>query len=542
MASIKQSHKTVAIIAIALLAVVGAAAIMYATTRGPGVGGDATIYLTSAQNFHDGRGLGLIEPDGTFRPIPYTPPLYPLILSLFAWPGVSLLMVARLLDAILFAGTICVVGYAFLRFTRSVGLSILAAFLMLVSPVLVRVFSWAMSEPLFLFTGFLGLFLAVEFTENSQRKLLVGAALASGASFLARYIGVGFVGAAGLVVLLLSRQRWARRVIDTAIFGAISLAPMLVWIVWDFLLTSTVGSRSLEPGSSLFQRLASAFTSLRDVAMNWLIPDSWIDTPPYPHILNNLVLLGAILALAVLVVVVVWRMRRAPHLGSWLDDREVRLTLALALLIAVYLVVTLGVYVTTYPPITLDNRMLVPVHIATLLGVLSLAGLLLRVESRRRWLQALVWLALLVVAGNYLWRGPRIVQQTHLDGLGYIADVWQKSPTMQAVRALPGDVPIITNEATAVMFLAGRPAFALPETGSGVKSAAFTAFGVEEKNRAELSFRRSGGALVLFNSVNDQLAAIYGNQAISRLAALTNGLYLDYSGSDGAIYFFQKPY
>ena len=64
-----------------LASLLGMALVIYATTFGPGVGGDATIYLTSAQNLLAGKGLGWTEADGSFRLLPYTPPFYPLVLS-----------------------------------------------------------------------------------------------------------------------------------------------------------------------------------------------------------------------------------------------------------------------------------------------------------------------------------------------------------------------------------------------------------------------------------------------------------------------------
>ena len=53
-----------------------------------GIGGDAVIYLESARNFAAGRGIGLIQPDGTFRLIPYFPPFYPIVLAGFESMGV----------------------------------------------------------------------------------------------------------------------------------------------------------------------------------------------------------------------------------------------------------------------------------------------------------------------------------------------------------------------------------------------------------------------------------------------------------------------
>ncbi|MHC1783402.1 MAG: hypothetical protein AB9891_11735 [Anaerolineaceae bacterium] len=66
-----------------LAAIIGTFLIVLSTTKGPGIGGDSTIYITSARNFASGKGLGLIEMDGSFRLLPYSAPLFPIILSQF---------------------------------------------------------------------------------------------------------------------------------------------------------------------------------------------------------------------------------------------------------------------------------------------------------------------------------------------------------------------------------------------------------------------------------------------------------------------------
>jgi hypothetical protein len=519
-----------------VLSLLGVGLILYATTRGPGVGGDATVYLASAKNLLAGQGLGLIEPDGGFRLIPYTPPLYPLMLALLGAPGFDMLQVARWFSALLFGATIFLVGYSSMRFTRSAALSLIVAVTLLVSPVLLRVYSWAMSEPLFLFTGFLGLFLALEYVHTPRRGLLVGSAIACGMSFLARYIGAGFLGAAGLIVLLLGCQRWVRRLVDTAIYAVIGLAPMGVWVVVDFLQTSTVASRSLESSSTYLGNLRSAVPYLLKVAVSWLVPDSWIDAPPYPRGVNTLVLLGGIAAVVLLVGVVLLRLRTAPPLGRWLDDRQLLFPVGMAILALVYMVVTLAVYVLTYPSISLDNRMLVPVHLAVILLVASLVAVLTSKQAGSRWIAIVALLALIIFAGSYLWRGPRIILQTHTDGLGYIADVWQNSPTIQAVRGVPEGTPVITNETAAVLFLTGRSAYTLQEAYATEPLQMSELYGSDPTDKAQQAFLK-GGALVIFDTIRGQISGLYGDETQARLDGMTNGLRQAFRGDDGAVYY-----
>jgi len=529
-------------ILLALVAIAGVAQALYTTARGPGVGGDATIYIASARNLLSGQGLGLVEPDGGFRPLPYTPPLFPLLLAGIGLFGPDLVQAARWLNALLFGGTIFLAGYFISRFTRSGALGLVSAALVLCSPILVRVYAWAMSEPVFLFLGFLGLFLSLLYAGAPSRGMLAAAALACGLAFLARYIGAAFLGAAGLVVLAFSGLGWGRRMKDALLFAGIGLAPMGAWLVWDYTQTRTVASRSLASGPGLADRLGAALAPLREVGISWLVPDSWIDAPPYPRVLNTLILAAAAAGLVLLVLVVAWRLRGGGRLKSpaWLQREDVRLALGLGLLILVYLAVTLVVYLTTYPPITLDNRMFVPVHIAVLLLVVTLGGLLFRLEPGRRWVQAGVWVVLLGLAGSYAWRGSRIALYTHGGGLGYMMDSWQESETIQAVRRLPAATPVITNETTAVLFLTGRTAYTVQEIYRAEPASAYAPFGADPSDRAQQVFIESGGALVLFDTITDQLSSIYGETTQERLQAFTRGLDPAWSGTDGTIYYYRE--
>jgi hypothetical protein len=523
---------------LALLGLVGAAVILYATAHGAGIGGDATIYLSAARNLLAGKGLGLVEPQGGFRVLPYSAPLYPLLLAGLGGLGIDLAEAARWIDALLYGATIFLVGAAVMRFTRDRILAFFSAALILLSPVLVvRVFAWAMSEPVFLFAGFLGLFLAIDYVGQARRGMLIGAALACGISFLARYIGVGFVAAAALVLLLLDRRAWRAKIMATAGFLAVSLLPMAVWVVYDFTQTHTVASRSIQTGVGLGARALSALAPLKQAVLFWLVPDAWVATPPYPHIFNSLLLAGVMLAAAALLVAVS-RRRRVTRPADL--DGSARLALGLGTLVGVYLAVTLVVYISTYPPITLDNRMISPIYVAALLLVVVLAGMLLRVEAARRWLQVGIWVVLLGFAATYLYRTPRIVQETHRSGLGYLADGSRHSATLKALQALPPGTQVITNEVTLVLYYTGQPAYALISGALVDPHSGFTAYGSDPTDPGQAAFR-SGGALVLFSSINDTLTGIYGAQAPARLAALTQGLYQAYSGPDGAIYYYRAP-
>src|SRR5512142_2250120 len=170
-----------------LSALVGMGMVAYATRYGPGVGGDATIYLTSAQNLLAGKGLGWTEADGSFRLLPYTPPFYPLVLS-----GAGLLVKdmaagARWLNVLMFGATIALAGWFFYRYTGRAVLAGILSGVLATSPGILGIQVWAMSESLFLLLGLAGLLLMLEHLDRPKRGLLAASAVLCGLAFLTRY-------------------------------------------------------------------------------------------------------------------------------------------------------------------------------------------------------------------------------------------------------------------------------------------------------------------------------------------------------------------
>ena len=134
--------------AIITAAAIGIYMLAVSMRLGPGVGGDAVIYITSAKNLLAGNGLGLVNPAGDFRLLPYFPPFYPLFLAFFGLLGFSIAKIAGILDIVLFALTIILIGLWIKRTTKNIVASFLGSLLLACSPILIPAYSWAMSEPL----------------------------------------------------------------------------------------------------------------------------------------------------------------------------------------------------------------------------------------------------------------------------------------------------------------------------------------------------------------------------------------------------------
>ncbi len=523
------------------LALAGVGALWISTFHGAGIGGDATIYITSARNLLAGKGLGLIQADGSFRLLPYFPPFFSLALAVPGALGIDLSSAARWLNILLFAGTIWLVGGVTYRATRSVVFALLAAGLMLVSPVLIPVYSWAMSEPLAIFLSLSGLALLLPYLRTGHpRGLLALAALVMGLSILTRYAQVAFLAAGGLAILLLAQGSWRKRMLDTLLYGALGIVPAAVWVIYDLAATATVSSRSVESAGGMAQRIANLWPSLQDVFLFWFVPDSWISAPPYPAIANRLLLPLALLALAAGFVVVLLRNRSRENPAR---SDAANLALLLAFSAVAYLLVIGLVYITTYPPITIASRMLSPVHAALVWLAALLVGLAASGWSKARWLSGALALGLVVVFGWYGWRSARIVQQNYELGLGYNAVAWQESETIQWVRDLPENAVLVTNEEMAVLYLTGRASYPFAEVFSERGLEQFTTYGQGDlrDDPSQQLFADGQAGLTLFDTLEEQFQGLYGEQTAARIARLTEGLKVVFQGADGAVYAKPSP-
>lgn len=539
---------------ISLSAFAGMALVFYATTSGPGVGGDATIYLVSARNFLAGKGLGWIEADGSFRLLPYTPPFYPLVLGFLGLVG-NMVSGARLVNILLFGGLAALLGLTFIRYTGNGWLGVILSGLVALSPVLLGVHVWAMSEPLFLFLGFSGLIVLFAYLESGRRRILFTSALLCGLAFLTRYMGLAYIAAGGLALLFLGREEESRvkskvggrELTDAVLFGIVSLLPIIVWFIVDFSITGTVGSRSGQPASAYWQRFLEMGPALMKIYLFWLIPDSVSNRlPAFAQLLMWLV---PVLLLGILAFLAIGRIRQGQGQVSVHGSASIfsvtrpalRMLLMFLLFLIVYMVVLAVAQVFTYPPITLASRMLSPAHLAVLVCLPAL--LLLAAQTlfpRSSLAVVLISIGLLGLLGTYGLRSIMIARDYHGSGIGYNSSAWRNSPTIVALQSIPPDIPLISNEVTAIMFLGGRSAYTLQEIYQDLPVEPYTVYGSGEDESQKI-FREQNGALVLFKTNLRDDFAMYGDRVEERLARLTAGLYLYYESEDGAIYFSRQP-
>jgi 4-amino-4-deoxy-L-arabinose transferase-like glycosyltransferase len=518
---------------ITLIALMGCCMILYSTVWGPWVYSDSTEYIVSARNFIQGHGLGLYGASGAFHPLSLHPPLYSLVLSFFGLFGADLVTTARWINIILFGLTILLLGAAIYAYTKSSWLAIIASLLFLCLPVVVDVFSGAMSEPLFLFTGLAGLCLILLFIKNNRMVLLIIAGIASGLAMLTRYSGLAFVITGTGILLIFSRKSWKKRIVDVVAYGLLCSLPTIGWLIW--LRTQSLGVRSSPINVNWGEQLTKFKLAAMEIFWSWIPFTSLIPRYSY-NLARNLIFIFILLVLA-LIGLTIWKMRKNNQ--KPLDPPNGLILAVLMIgLAAIYLLVLVFSYLFTYPPPDLINRTFLPVHLALILGIFSLILFFISPWQSARWLVSIPIVLALGIFISYLHDSLKLVTLYHQEGAGYTSKAWQNLYIIKQVEQLPANIPLISNESALLLFYTGRPAYDISELADQAPQSITARYGNDPNDPSEKVFSENGAALVLFNTSNQQFQELYGDQSAARLANFTRGLTLFSQTPDGEIFFY----
>jgi len=498
-----------------VLVLFGVMRLGHATPFGPGLNGDSFYYYTGAENLAAGRGFGRIAGSGLFVPTTHFPPGYSGAMALLQLMGIDKLDSGNFVNLLSLAGLILVLAFALRRETGSNIPGYAACAILVVSPVMLESYAWAMSEPLYLLLSFAGLYWLVLYLGNRRPELLVASAALIGLAWITRYVGVALVGTA-LAVLVVQRVPWRRRLISIGIFAAISCLPMLLWLGRNSALTGNPANRRL-----LWHPIG--YPQLKALALHgleWFVPADLVR--------GKWQALAMIVVISVLIGVFLVRLARRGQLSA--RFRRTSLPVVLVLHGVLYLA-ALAVSISLFDPATqIGGRILLPIYVS----VMSLGALLgWEIWRHQGWIGRLAILSVGLFA--LTWNG---IEQAQLAnsigeyGLGNAAPSVAESETLAEVQKLP-DVPIVSNGMAMLYFWADRNAYAIPwridvETGEPRIS-----YQDEVRNLKDV-LCRDGGALVLFG-----LESLLSEQAA--LSDLTAGFTRSGKYSDGEIYRCEGP-
>jgi 4-amino-4-deoxy-L-arabinose transferase-like glycosyltransferase len=500
-------------LAIALLGCIGVAAallLLVATPWGLGLGGDSYYYVSGARSLLAGQGFARPVADGSFRPITHFPPLYSLLLAGLGVIGGDIVPDARVLQVVLFGLNAALAGWLVWRATRARWLGAAGALFIGLSPAMLSVHSWLLSEALFLFLTLAGAACLAVYIEGDRRVALVGAGLAAGLAVLTRYAGIALV-LAGIAALITRRHvARGRRWIDVFVFLVPAFGGWLVWTARNAVLAGSVANRTLLlhlPGA------AKLVEGLATIA-HWLVPGR------VPTVVGGA---AALIVGACLFIVGIRRLAREQDSAH--SSTNALLTLAMAFLCAysLLLLASLSLADASTP---LDDRILSPVYVLGLVGILVACPLIILHGSWPRWLVTAAVAGMLLLTAL---RGAARVIELRRDGQGYAGRAWSASQVIAWVADLDPAIAVYSNEMDALYLLAGRQAYQVPIRWDPVRAAPREDF--EEQlaaMRTDILLR--GAVLVLFNTIDNQQTFFPSR------GELTDGLAERVHFEDGAVY------
>jgi hypothetical protein len=521
---------------IVLISIIGGVIAIYTTANGPWGYSDPVEYISTARSILEGRGIGYYEADAMFNPTTIHPPFYSIVLAAIGLLKVDLVAASRWLNILAFMASIFIAGWIFLRFSRAPGLGIIASALMCVFPFMVVIFSSSYSEPLTILLFLSGGLCLLACLQKGEPLLFVVSALLIGLIPITRYAGVAMVIAAAASILLLTSGKFWRRVWKAALFTLIASLPTILWFVHLYFVTSgnTLGGRDLGSDTA---GLGAQFQAFRGIFMDTIW--KWV-----PFQANNMLLryrlrfillgvaLAGILALALLAQRRLNKASRveAHNTGMWVFT-------FFGLSAVLYVALLLATYLFTHPTIDIDNRMLLPLYVSSVMSFYGAFALWQAAwfNGRKRLLQGLPWL---LAAVCIYWYYPQTQEQVELfhHGDGLTAYRWDRSETIKAVRALPADIPVISNDWELLLLWTQRPIYGFWNTFPAEAPYQTTRYGTDSADNAQSVFCSQGAALVVFNDFPTQVRERMDESFLPQLPALFDGLTIYGNYSDGTIY------
>lgn len=237
-------------VAILAAALAGAAAVLWSTAPwGAGLDNDVVDFFSGAESLLDGRGY--VQSNG--EPFALWPPLMPTLLAAARALGLPFELTLRLMHPLALVALVWTTASLVRRVSGSPCIAVGAALVLSAAPVLFESWVMGLSEGLFVTFAVAAVLSLERFLDARTRTRFALCVLFTALTFLQRYLGVTLVAALSLVLLFAPRSdTWFVRLRRTAVFGALSVAPMVVWCLRTRAQTGHLtGNRGTIPGPEL---------------------------------------------------------------------------------------------------------------------------------------------------------------------------------------------------------------------------------------------------------------------------------------------------
>ncbi len=271
-----------------LLSISGFFLILYSISKyGPASTHDSVAYMYAAESLTKGNGFKYFGYD---TPFVQWPPLFPIILSGISLLGSDLIMASGYFNAIIFTLIIFFSGYWLMKSTKNFIITIAGTITILVSIPLSYVSKYIWSEPLFILLTLLFMISLDNYIYKSSLKFLIEASVFASLACLTRYIGITAV-ITGCILLLIQNKKFINKLVETLIFGLISSAPTVLWIIRNYLLSNTLAGERVPTKNTFSENIDITFKTIA----------SWF--APYYSYFTLYIMLGLCVVISIIIII-----------------------------------------------------------------------------------------------------------------------------------------------------------------------------------------------------------------------------------------------
>ena len=431
-----------------MAALLGALLVILLTNHsGLGISPDSIYYLSTADSIIAGKGF--YQFDG--KPFVMFPVGYPLLLSFIKLiVGASFLKIVPFFNAILFGITIFVTGLILENTNHSKWLKWIVLLVIALSPSLLEIYTMLWSETLFITEIVLFIYFGRIYFDKFSFKSLIVIAIIAAAAADTRLAGVAVIATGGLLILMSRALNWVKKFQHALVYGSISIAPFVLNLVRNALLTQTLTGNRQKGVTPFLENLK--YYGL--VLTNWLPFSKWASSLPT---------IIAFLFLSVLIIVFLVRFLKSKE-----QHHYEKIAVAFTLIYSIFMltVATISRFE------TINNRLLAPFYIPCVLTISFYIASIFKIAKTGIFKVALICVCVLIVTA-IVFQYSETDRASYLENKeggigGYSDDDWFiSSGLLNYLKANPSffnsDKPIYSNAAHAVYFMTQQQAQILPE-------------------------------------------------------------------------------
>ncbi|HEX6437368.1 MAG TPA: hypothetical protein VF182_09580 [Candidatus Binatia bacterium] len=307
---------------------------------------------------------------------------------------------------------------------------------------MVQIHSTALTEPLALFLGFLGLYLLARYINGAKLVLLYISALSIALSSLTRYAAVIFVLTGIGALIWLNPWSWKTKSIRSSLFLVLSALPLIAWVARNTLSAGNAVNRTFAVHLPKPEDLTTAL----DAVSLWVFPVTLWREAVWPRLL----------VLLFVVAVLSWSAAKMVLLKSRLHE-------ICALFVVCYVAFVFASRSLLDAAIPFDTRLLAPAYFAAMILIVSAVWV-----ERTRPLKSMSLLRRIAVYVVFLLSVLQAIPAmawlkiSYTSGLGLAAKGWKNSESMRIVGKLDATTPVYTNGPDLIYMFLNRLSYMIP--------------------------------------------------------------------------------